>query len=72
MKSIGYDPPSRTLAVEFQSGAIYRYRDVPSELYQALVCAKSKGRFFNQAIRASFAFARDQGEISPENDEPSG
>ena len=45
--SIGYDAPTRTLAVEFKGGAVYHYGDVPVELFDALMGAESKGRLLH-------------------------
>lgn len=56
--SVGYDAQSRTLEVELVHRAIYQYRDVPGEVHVALLAADSKGRFFNDAIRDSYACIR--------------
>jgi lysyl-tRNA synthetase class 2 len=50
-----YDPPSRTLEVEFVSGRRYRYLRVPAEVAARFRAAFSKGRFFNAHIRDAFA-----------------
>ena len=52
--SVGYDEASETLEVEFPSGTIYQYYEVPKELYDELMAASSKGRFFNGELRNSF------------------
>jgi hypothetical protein len=46
------------LEVEFRSGAIYRYRGVPEQVYQDLLSAESKGKYFNQHIRNRFTYAK--------------
>ena len=46
------------LELEFGSGAIYRYRDVPAQVYDELLRAESKGRYFNQHIRNRFRYAK--------------
>lgn len=61
IKSIGYDPISQTLEIEFQpskkqiaakeDGSIYRYSSVSPELYAALLEAKSIGRFYITQIK---------------------
>ena len=56
--SVGYDAGSRTLEVEFRNGHLYRYDDVPRELYDGLRTARSKGRYFNERIRDDFAAVR--------------
>ncbi len=49
--SIGYDPVTSTLEIEFHSGAIYQYFAVPQEIYDGLINARSKGAFFHQFIK---------------------
>jgi hypothetical protein len=56
--SVGYDSATGTLEVEFRSGAVYEYVDVPCDHYNALLAASSKGRFFNARVRAAFRFRR--------------
>ena len=51
LASIGYDTTSNTLEVEFYNGSIYQYFDVPEHEYQALMCAESKGRYFDANIK---------------------
>jgi len=58
LKSIGYDRKTRTLEVEFASGGIYRYDDVPTELWSELRHSPSKGKFFQERIRDQFPTAR--------------
>ncbi len=50
--SIGYEPLSRELEIEFrQSGAIYRYFEVPIEEYRTFMAADSKGRYLDQTFK---------------------
>jgi len=56
--SIGYDPPSETLEVEFQKGTVYQFYNVPTSIYEAIMAAHSKGQFFVSQIRNSYPFAR--------------
>ena len=51
ISSVGYDPRSKTLEVEFQSGSVYDYHGVPREVYESFLAASSKGRFFSRRIR---------------------
>lgn len=55
--SIGYEPASETLEVEFNSG-IYQYYNVPEPLYQQLMEAGSKGSFMHVNIKHAFPYAR--------------
>lgn len=56
--SVGYDPPARTLDVEFRTGRIYRYFDVPPLVYSDLLNADSIGGFINRSIKGRFSCRR--------------
>jgi len=45
IQSIGYDTQSATLEVEFTSGDVYQYYDVPEHLYGEFMRASSLGGF---------------------------
>ncbi|WP_129668775.1 KTSC domain-containing protein [Phytoactinopolyspora endophytica] len=55
--SVGYDADSRTLEVEFHSGEVYRYLDVPEFDVARLLRAESLGRFLNEWIKPRYEFA---------------
>lgn len=54
--SVGWDPSTRMLEIEFTSGRIYRYFDVPEIVHAGLVRAKSIGQFLNERIRDRYHF----------------
>lgn len=56
--SIGYDPDSETLEVEFRNGSIYQYFNVPNGLNDQLMASASKGQFLNAYVRNSYPFSR--------------
>ena len=56
--SIGYDQKSETLEVEFLSGTIYQYFNVPENLYDRLMAEGSKGRFLNAYIKNAYPYSR--------------
>lgn len=58
LKAHGYDPESRTLAVEFQGGSVYHFADVSPETVKELEGAKSPGGFFAASIRDKFKGAK--------------
>jgi predicted metallopeptidase len=69
LTALGYDDAHEVLQLEFRSRAIYRYFGVPALVYEALLAAPSKGKYFNQAIRGIFPYsatasirAAEQGE----------
>jgi len=54
LRSVGYDRDAHTLELEFASGTLYRYFDVPEFTHRALMHAKSKGHFFQTSIDRKF------------------
>jgi len=54
LSSIGYDLESKTLEIEFKSGGIYQYFNVPEYVYEALLNASSHGKYFNQNIKEQY------------------
>jgi hypothetical protein len=54
--SIGYSPG--TLEVQFRSGAVYRFFEVPRAIYESFLAAPSKGAFFNESVKGRFGYAR--------------
>jgi len=50
--SVGYEPSTRTLEIEFKGGAVYQYPNIDPKLYKGLISAESKGKFFNFFIRS--------------------
>jgi len=57
VRSVGYSPSSRTLEVEFVSGSVYQYFDVPQPTYAGLLAASSIGNFVNTQIKPYYEFA---------------
>ena len=55
--SVGYEPASETLEVEFRHG-VYQYYNVPQIVYEQLMHAPSIGSFFSTNIRNAFAYSR--------------
>lgn len=56
--SAGYDPSSETLEIEFMSGSVYQYYNVPQSIYEQFLAAPSKGRFLSSQIKDRFPYAR--------------
>ena len=54
LASVGYSAKLGVLEVEFKSGSIYQYQDVPEALARGLRRAKSKGRYLNQRIKGKY------------------
>lgn len=58
IRSIGYDPQSALLEVEFTSGDVYQYFNVPSHLHQAFMSASSKGQFLDDNIKYNYRYQK--------------
>lgn len=54
LKSVGYSRASRILEVEFLSGSIYQYQDVPRSVADGFRKAESKGRYLNTRIKGKY------------------
>jgi hypothetical protein len=54
LRFVQYDDEARELDIAFTSGKIYRYRDVPAEIYDELLEAESKGGYFNGHIKDQY------------------
>ena len=58
LRSVGYDRTTQTLEIEFRSGGVYRYNDVPDTVWSELRRSASKGKFFQDRVRDHFAATR--------------
>lgn len=54
IRSIGYDDVSQTLEIEFHSGGIYQYVNVPKSVYDNLMQAPSHGSYFSRHIKGRY------------------
>lgn len=51
--SIGYDESTKILIVKFHNG-VYKYLNVPKNIYLGLIDSSSKGTYFHDYIRDQF------------------
>lgn len=58
IQSIGYEPETSTLEIEFQSGEVYDYFDVPLQIYADFMKSDSHGQFFLRNIRDQYAYRK--------------
>jgi len=58
LRSLGYDAASLVLEVEFRNGSVYRYANVPTELWARFRHAESMGKFFQDHVRDQFETTR--------------
>ena len=68
LATVVYDKARGLLQLEFRSRAIYQYFGVAAAVHEALLCAPSKGSYFNRFIRGRFPYSlasHDQGGVRP-------
>ena len=58
IKTYHYDPETKELKIIFVSGLIYKYREVPEEIFLRMKAYTSKGAFLNKFIKRNFVFER--------------
>ncbi len=58
ISTIGYDVNTKTLEVEFYSGGIYQYTDVPETVHFKFVKAESVGKFFHIHIKKVYKYRK--------------
>ena len=56
LATVGYDEAQELLQLEFGSGVVHLYFGVPAAVYEALLGAPSKGRYFNGTIRGRYPY----------------
>lgn len=58
LRSVGYDHDLNLLEIEFNSGGLYQYSNVPSMIYSGLMSASSHGKYFHRNIKDVYSFKR--------------
>ena len=53
-----YDPILSVLRIEFVSGLIYEYKDVPAHVYQEMKTSGAKGIYLNKHIKGKYRFEK--------------
>ena len=51
LKSVGYDNEKQILEIEFQNCSVYQYFNVSQKVYEKLMSAESKGKYFFETIK---------------------
>ncbi|MCF8065018.1 MAG: KTSC domain-containing protein [Desulfarculaceae bacterium] len=57
--SVGYEPSTMTLEIEFTGGSIYQYFDVPEVVYRELIGSDSLGQYFHSNIKDHFRYIKN-------------
>jgi hypothetical protein len=56
--SYQYDAAAATLEIVYRSGAVYRYRNVPPDVYAAFKAYREKGVYLNKYIKGKFPYQK--------------
>ena len=54
LRSVSYDEAKKNLEIEFHSGIVHQYQNVPSTIHTDLMKASSVGIFYNEKIKNRF------------------
>jgi hypothetical protein len=54
--SMGYDERNRILEIEYKNGTVYRYKEVPRQVWDELRRSDSVGAYVNANIRDKYDF----------------
>jgi KTSC domain-containing protein len=58
LAAVAYDDRRGELQLDFRDGTRYAYSGIAPELFRHLLCATSKGSFFNRYIRGRFPYGK--------------
>lgn len=58
IKGIDYDENSKEMTIQFTSGGLYSYQNVPKSIYGKFLKAKSKGSFFADYVKNVYEYER--------------
>lgn len=59
IQSMGHDPETSSMRVQFHNGAEYEYQGVPAEVFESVSGSGSVGAAFNAEIKAGgYSFTR--------------
>ena len=58
VKAIGHDPATNTLTVQFHTGSTYTYDGVDAKTYDAMLNAKSIGKFLGAEIKGKYKYKK--------------
>lgn len=58
IQAVGYDEETQVLRVVFNNGGLYEYYDVPSEIYDGLMQAESKGQYMRAMVIDQYPYSR--------------
>jgi len=54
LQSVGYDPQSKILEVEFKTGGTYDYFNLSPRVFKRFIGSESLGHFFTKRIKGKY------------------
>ncbi len=58
INAVGYFTDEEALEINLQNGKTLVYFGVPESLYEKMLLAESKGKFYNESVKGQFNFIR--------------
>ncbi|RLA84132.1 MAG: KTSC domain-containing protein [Epsilonproteobacteria bacterium] len=59
LQAVGFDESQNVLFVEFKHGGTYQYFGVDKSIFDGMLMADSKGKYFDQYVkRAGYSYAK--------------
>lgn len=55
---VGYERSKSMLQVEFISGSVYQYENVPESVYHEFLIADSHGKFFETSVKGKYPYRK--------------
>ena len=54
INGLSYAVGDQTLILNFKNDVSYKYYDVPKDIFEEMIVAESKGKYFHQTIKNKF------------------
>ena len=58
VQSIGYEAQAKILKVNYKSGSIYIYFEVPGQIFKTLLMTHNIGKYLNSHIRGNYHYQK--------------
>ena len=58
LDSVGYDEEDKVLTIKFNKGGVYNYYGVDKKIYDELMKAESKGKYFHKKVKGKFKYLK--------------
>jgi len=56
--SVGFDPATKTMEIEFKDGSVYHYHGVEPDTHSGLLSAKSIGKYVHANIKGQYRHSK--------------